>query len=76
MFRTVEALLDEAGEVRLLESIDLPKKKYRVLVTILEESPEAQLDLRPYGLCAGEFTVPEDFDDPLPEELLRAFEGV
>lgn len=22
---------------------------------------------RPYGLCEGEFTVPDDFDDPLPE---------
>ncbi|TVQ25545.1 MAG: type II toxin-antitoxin system Phd/YefM family antitoxin [Leptolyngbya sp. DLM2.Bin15] len=31
--------------------------------------------LRPFGLCSGEFTVPDDFDAPLPEELLRAFEG-
>jgi antitoxin (DNA-binding transcriptional repressor) of toxin-antitoxin stability system len=31
--------------------------------------------LRPYGLCAGEFTVPEDFDAPLPEDILNAFEG-
>ena len=31
--------------------------------------------LRPYGLCAGEFTVPNDFDAPLPEDLLEAFEG-
>ncbi|WP_309741835.1 type II toxin-antitoxin system Phd/YefM family antitoxin [Chamaesiphon sp. OTE_20_metabat_361] len=31
--------------------------------------------LRPFGLCAGEFTVPEDFDEPLPEEILSAFEG-
>ncbi len=31
--------------------------------------------LRPYGLCAGEFTVPDDFDAPLPEDLLSAFEG-
>jgi hypothetical protein len=31
--------------------------------------------LRPIGLCAGEFTVPDDFDDPLPEEILRDFEG-
>lgn len=31
--------------------------------------------VRPYGLCAGEFTVPSDFDAPLPEDLLRAFEG-
>lgn len=30
---------------------------------------------RPFGLCAGAFTVPEDFDDPLPEEILHAFEG-
>ena len=22
--------------------------------------------LRPYGLCTGEFTVPDDFDAPLP----------
>jgi prevent-host-death family protein len=31
--------------------------------------------LRPYGLCAGEFAVPEDFDAPLPEDTLNAFEG-
>jgi antitoxin (DNA-binding transcriptional repressor) of toxin-antitoxin stability system len=31
--------------------------------------------LRPFGLCAGEFTVPEDFDAPLPEDILNAFEG-
>ena len=30
---------------------------------------------RPFGLCAGEFIVPEDFDAPLPEEILNAFEG-
>ena len=31
--------------------------------------------LRPFGLCAGAFTVPDDFDTPLPEEILRSFEG-
>ncbi|WP_437682732.1 type II toxin-antitoxin system Phd/YefM family antitoxin [Sorangium sp. So ce131] len=30
---------------------------------------------RPSGLCAGEFTVPEDFDAALPEDLLDSFEG-
>lgn len=30
---------------------------------------------RPFGLCAGEFVVPDDFDDPLPAEILDAFEG-
>ena len=29
---------------------------------------------RPFGLAAGTFTVSDDFDDPLPEEILRDFE--
>ena len=29
---------------------------------------------RPFGLCAGEFVVPDDFDAPLPEDMLNAFE--
>jgi antitoxin (DNA-binding transcriptional repressor) of toxin-antitoxin stability system len=32
-----------------------------------------QLIPRPYGLAAGEFTVPDDFD--LPEDVLQVFEG-
>ena len=31
--------------------------------------------LRPFGLCAGEFTVPDEFDEPLPENILREFES-
>lgn len=31
--------------------------------------------LRPVGLAEGEFVVPDDFDDPLPDELLDAFES-
>ena len=31
--------------------------------------------LRPYGLCEGEFTVPENFNDPLPGDLINEFEG-
>lgn len=30
---------------------------------------------RPFGLCAGQFTVPADFDRPLPEQVLKEFEG-
>ena len=31
--------------------------------------------LRPYGLCEGEFTVPDDFDAPLPEDIIKEFEA-
>lgn len=30
---------------------------------------------RPFGLAAGEFVVPNDFDEPLPHDVLKAFEG-
>ena len=30
---------------------------------------------RPSGLAKGQFTVPEDFNAPLPEDVLRTFEG-
>ena len=30
---------------------------------------------RPIGLAKGEFVVPDDFDDPLPDDILDAFEG-
>jgi antitoxin (DNA-binding transcriptional repressor) of toxin-antitoxin stability system len=38
-------------------------------------APLPQSALRPFGLCAGQFTVPDDFDDPLPEEVIQDFEG-
>lgn len=36
---------------------------------------DAAMGPRPIGLAAGEFVVPDDFDDPLPDDLLDAFEG-
>lgn len=31
--------------------------------------------MRPIGLAKGDFVVPDDFDDPLPEDVLQFFEG-
>lgn len=31
---------------------------------------------RPIGLAKGRFTVPRSFFEPLPEDTLRAFEGM
>lgn len=51
------------------------------LLKLLEdEEAKAELGsndkrLRPFGLCAGEFTVPDNFDDPLPEHVIEEFEG-
>ena len=43
--------------------------------TLSQEDNIESRQPRPFGLCAGEFTVPADFNEPLPEEILSAFEG-
>ena len=30
---------------------------------------------RPFGLCQGQFTTPESFADPLPDDDLQGFNG-
>jgi antitoxin (DNA-binding transcriptional repressor) of toxin-antitoxin stability system len=58
----------EAGETLVLLRDDRPLAEIKPL------QPPSD-SLRPYGLSAGEFTVPADFDEPLPEDLLKEFEG-
>lgn len=41
----------------------------------VESVRPAQSPRRPIGLAEGLFVVPPDFNDPLPEEILAAFEG-
>ena len=44
-------------------------------VAELRPVPATHPSPRPFGLCAGEFAVPDDFDSPLTEGILRDFEG-
>jgi hypothetical protein len=51
----------------------------RVEVIVLEEDakvePTAKSVQRRFGTMAGQFVVPDDFDAPLPDDVLAAFEG-
>ncbi len=38
------------------------------------ESYKQQGKKRPIGLAKGQFTVPDDFNEPLPDEILDLFE--
>ncbi len=58
----------EAGESILVTREDRPVAELRP-VAPLRPTP------RPFGLAAGAFAVPADFDVPLPDEILREFEG-
>ena len=59
----------EAGETLVIVRAGQPVVEMKPVQT------EAEI-FRPFGLCAGEFTVPEDFDAPLPEDIQKAFEGI
>lgn len=41
----------------------------------IRPAPRRSRQLRPVGLAAGEFSIPDDFDDPLPDDIIDAFEG-
>lgn len=69
--------------------VDLPGFLHRVesgesLLILQSDKPIAELrpisnpsqELRPFGLSKGAFTVPDDFNEPLPDDLLAEFEGV
>ena len=62
MIKTVEAVIDENGQVRLLESINLPAAR-RALVTILEEEPAtnvAETALLSEPALAEDWNKPEE----------------
>ena len=58
----------EAGETVVIVKAGKPMAEINPVAS-------ASKGLRPYGLCSGEFTVPDDFDSPLPEHIIREFEG-
>ncbi len=58
----------EQGETLLVTRDQLPIAEIKPLA-VQNRQP------RPFGLCAGEFTVPDGFDQPLPESVLNEFEG-
>jgi len=62
MIRTVEAVIDEDGNVRLLEAVH-PSTARRALVTILEESPATHVSesaLLSEGALAQDWNRPEE----------------
>lgn len=57
----------EAGEAFLIVRNDRP-------VAEIKPVPNRPDHPRPIGLARGEFTVPSDFDSPLPDRILQEFE--
>jgi hypothetical protein len=70
-YLTLEVEIDH-GRVSPKGAEALPEKASGLL-TIFNPPPLSQP--RPIGLAKGQFVVPDDFNAPLPETVLQAFEG-
>ncbi len=57
----------EEGEVIVLCRRNVPIAEIRGIARPTRE--------RPIGLAKGEFDVPDDFNAPLPDEVVEGFEG-
>jgi hypothetical protein len=64
MIRTVEAVIDERGNVRLIEPVHLPSAR-RALVTILEDRRVASA---PESALLSEAALAEDWNRPEEDE--------
>jgi prevent-host-death family protein len=67
---TLSALLDQ---VERGETVTITRRNEAVAE--LRPVKAAARGQRPWGLAKGEFTVPDDFNDALPEDVLALFEG-
>jgi len=63
--RSLKGIWADAG----LESIEDLEEAIRSVRRELQASIERRIP----GIDAGIFTVPNDFDDPLPEKILQSF---
>lgn len=65
-------------EAQILSAVRVlpPERQAEVLdfAGFLQQRVRQCQEPRPIGLCQGEFQVPDDFDAPLPEDIMRDFE--
>lgn len=67
----LSALLDrvEAGETVVIT------RRHRAVAEVRPAGGRPRTRPRRSGLCKGEFQVPDDFDAPLPDDIVDAFNG-
>lgn len=70
-----EQLIEEIKQIpneKLAEIYDLI---HYFRLGLVQEKPAPSIKQRPIGLAKGSVQIPADFFEPLPDEILDAFEG-
>lgn len=73
----ISAHTNEEGIVKIDVPTGIANRDIQLVVSFkaVEKSARTSEGMRIPGIDEGRFVVPDDFDDPLPAELLKAFEG-
>ena len=76
MTSVIERYEQEIKQLSPTERLELATLILNSLTQAPAELPGAERPARrPAGLAEGLFVVPADFNDPLPDDVLDAFEG-
>ena len=70
------SITEQINKICAVEDTSLDPVLAAMQWATLKAADDSNELLRPIGLAAGEFSIPDDFDDPLPEEVIRDFEGL
>ena len=60
---------------RLAEGETIILRKRNKPIAEIRPLPAARTTPRPMGLDKGRFEIPKEFFDPLPDDIIEAFEG-
>ncbi len=61
------------AQLKLGETIQICKRN--IPIAEVRALPATPREPRPIGLAKGQFKVPDSFFDPLPDDIIAAFEG-
>ena len=72
MIQTLEAIIDTDGKVILRDEIK-PKRKYRALVTILEEEPKVEVS---EAALLSEVSLAKDWNTPEEDKAWQHLDSI
>jgi hypothetical protein len=70
----IDIVVPESRRIEISLPEDIPTGPAEVII-LADSRRNAERDPRPSGIDAGKGWIAEDFDAPLPEDLLALFEG-
>lgn len=77
-FGLIDQVTEENEEVmittRRKNAVLVSEEEWRSIQAALA-GKQAASEPRPFGLARGEFVLPDDFNEPLPDEILESFEN-